>query len=73
MSNLAKIVSDLQTQRKQVLQDLTKLDAALAALQGTAGAKLRKPRRALSAAARRKIATAQRARWAKWKMQKKAA
>ena len=73
MSNLAKIVSDLQTQRKRVQQDLTKLDAALAALQGSAGAKLRKPRRSMSAASRRKIAAAQRARWAKWKMQKKVA
>jgi DeoR/GlpR family transcriptional regulator of sugar metabolism len=73
MSNLAKIVNDLQTQRKRVRRDLIKLDAALAALRGGAGAKLRKPRRAMSAAARRKIAAAQRARWAKWKTQKKAA
>ena len=47
-------------ERAQHVREIAKLDAVLAALGNTAGA-----RRTLSAAARKKISDAQRKRWAK--------
>jgi hypothetical protein len=82
MPNLSKIVNQLQAQRNDVQRELARLDAAINALRGfgtTNGAgKIRpvlaKPRRTMSASARKRIAAAQRARWAAWKAkQKKAA
>jgi len=72
MPNLSGIVQQLKTLRDRAQKEVERLNAALMALgnlgnrnskQGRTGNK-RKP---LSAAARKKIATAQRARWAKWK------
>jgi hypothetical protein len=68
MANLAGILKELQQER-------SRLDQAIGALGklvgrnhvGTAGTRLRRPRRTLSAAARRRIAKAQKTRWAKWK------
>jgi hypothetical protein len=82
MSNLSQILNQLQTQRRQVQGELSRLDSAINALQGlntsngsgknSNGAA--RPRRIMSPAARKKIASAQRARWAAWKAkQKKAA
>jgi hypothetical protein len=81
MSSISQIVSELQTQRKQAEAELGKIDAAISALQGlgaksaASGSRAGGPRRRImSAAARKRIADAQRARWAKWKAkQKKAA
>lgn len=74
MADLSVIVGDLQTQRKSVQRELERLDAAIAALGGGKnGAGLRRPRRRLSVAARKRIAAAQRARWAKYKKEQKAA
>jgi len=82
MPNLSHIVSQLQAQRKQAQTELGRLDAAISALRGLgiskASGKIRvvsaKPRRTMSASARRKIASAQKARWAAWRAkQKKAA
>lgn len=81
MANISQILGDLQAQRRQVEAELGKIDAAISALQGL-GAKGAASsnrggfprRRVMSAAARKRIADAQRARWAKWKAkQKKAA
>ena len=72
MANLSNIVNQLQTQRKQVQSQLASLDAALSALRGlnsTNGSGTSHvgsfSRRTLSAAGRRAISLAQKARWAK--------
>ena len=70
MANLSGIVGQLKTERDRVQQQLSGLNAALAAFAGVyngAGT----PRRKISAKGRARIAAAQRARWAKVKDQKK--
>ena len=76
MSSMNQVVQQLHVQRKRAEQELEKLNLAIRALtsiDGTAGlSKLgirRKPR--FSAAARARIAAAQRARWAKIKAAQK--
>ena len=79
MGNLSHIVSQLQAQRKQVHAELSRLDAAINALQGlntrngsgTSPAVSARPRRTMSVAARRRIAAAQKKRWAVWKAKQK--
>ena len=80
MPNLSQLVIDLEAQRKQAKNDLDRLDAAIATLRKLNGSSnvssistARRGRRRLSAAARKRIADAQRARWAKWKQQQKRA
>ncbi len=69
--NLAQIVTELQAKRTEVEKELRGLDGAIAALRGLAtGNKTRSGsggRRTLSAAARKSISDAQKARWAKFK------
>jgi len=79
MSNLAKVVVQLRQQRQEAQKKVEQLDRALAALGGVSksrgtgrGQKSSTKRRTMSAAARKKIAVAQRARWAKWKAAQKA-
>lgn len=75
MSRLTDVVSELHAQRKEVEKDLARLDAALRALGGSQarrgassnGLRLVGVRRRLSSAARKRIAAAQKARWAKWR------
>jgi len=72
MSNISQAVKQLHEERKRVQAELSGIDLALQALQGyrsTNGS--RGPRRTMSVAARRRIAEAQRARWAKWKRAQK--
>jgi hypothetical protein len=72
MPNLSDIVDQLQNQRKQVQSELGRLDAAISALQGSntnngsraIAVASPRPRRTLSAAGRRAISLAQKARWA---------
>ena len=79
MSNLLQIQNELQAKRKELHQELSRIDAAISALQGI-GRNVRASspeavastgRRVLSLGARRRIAAAQRARWAKVRAQKK--
>jgi hypothetical protein len=76
MPNLDKVVKSLVTEQRTLQSKLNQVDAAIAALRGmgqngrSTGAR---PKRVLSLAARRRIAAAQRARWAKYKQQKRAA
>jgi hypothetical protein len=72
MSSMNQVVQQLHAQRRRAEQELEKLNLAIRALtsiDGTAGLSRltirRKPR--FSAAARARIAAAQRARWAKIK------
>jgi hypothetical protein len=73
--NLTRILADIKTRRAEVQEELRGLDAAVNALQGlTVGHNGRTARRGrrLSAAARKRISDAQKARWAKFKKQKRA-
>jgi hypothetical protein len=75
--NLTQILADIQTKRAEVQKELRGLDSAINALQGlTTGNRGRSAprggRRRLSAAARKRISDAQKARWAKFKKQKRA-
>jgi hypothetical protein len=75
MSNLSQVLVGLQRERKRMQDEIRSLDGAIGALKGLTtrgnGGGLGRPR--LSLAARRRIAAAQRARWAKVRQQKKAA
>jgi hypothetical protein len=82
MVNLKKMFKDLQRERKRAQKELEHLDDAISAfgkVVGKAGRRaaaetektVRRVRRRMSAAARKRIAAAQRARWAKWKALKK--
>ena len=64
MKRLAGVVQQLRKERDQAARTVEQLDAALAALTEVTG-KGTGTRRHLSAAARARIAAAQRARWAK--------
>ena len=77
MSNLAHVVQQLRKERNRAQTRIEQLDEALKALTrftgvlGTAQrqgpAQAGRKRRTMSAAARSRIAAAQRARWANWK------
>jgi len=78
MTNLTGVVRQLQKERQRVHGEMERLNAALAALGSlggldakSKGSRVAKARRPMSAAARKKIAAAQRARWAKWKKNKR--
>ena len=76
MPNLDKVVKSLLSEKKSLQGRLSQIETAIAALRGVGqGARSAGlgPKRVLSVAARRRIAAAQRARWAKYKQQKKAA
>lgn len=81
MATLANVVQQLKQERAQAQRRIEQLDDALKALNGLDRLRGRvgrigstqtrgKKRRTMSAAARRRIAAAQRARWAKWKAAK---
>jgi hypothetical protein len=75
MSNLTNVVMELRRERDAAQKRVDQLDQALAALGSLDGLrlpmrgsrKLGTKRRTMSAEARKRIAAAQRARWAKWK------
>ena len=69
MANLAGVVQQLRAERDRAAKEVARLDAALAALNGAGYRKRTGPGR-LSAAARARIASAQRARWAKVRVSK---
>jgi hypothetical protein len=71
---LASTVKMLEGQRAQVQKELAKLDKAIAVLRELNGTSTPSPNgkgHTMSAAARRKIAKAQKARWAKVRQAKK--
>jgi hypothetical protein len=76
MANLTGTLSQLRDQRRMAQRQVEKLDEAIAAIEGLVGksGNSSSPRkRVLSAAGRRRIALAQKARWAKFKAQQKRA
>lgn len=73
--NLTQILADIKTRRAEVQEELDGLDAAVNALQGLTGqnrGRSARPGRHLSAASRKRISDAQKARWAKFTKQKRA-
>jgi len=64
-------MTDLRAVVEQLKKERDKLDRAIAALSGIGGGGGGRGRRRLSAAARERIAAAQRARWAKFKAKKR--
>ena len=71
---IADVLKTLQGERVHIQKNLTKLDNAIAALREVSGTNSvptqNGKRRTLSVAARRKIAKAQKLRWAKVKQQR---
>jgi len=68
LKGLESIVSQLRQQRADLVNQLRHVDAALSVLGKLNGGRFyTRPRRRLSASARKKIAAAHRARWAKQK------
>ena len=74
MPNLNQVIAGLQGEYRRLEAELSRVRSALAALRGLSGGKgsMLRPRRRLSAAARKRIADAQRARWAKVRAKKAA-
>ena len=73
MGNVSTIVKQMKKERNKVEKQLSALNLALAAFVGTYyGAKPTRKKRTMSTAARKKIAAAQRARWAKVRAKKAA-
>ena len=77
MLNLVQVLKGLRAQRSRAQKEVDRLDKAIAALgklNGNAGRQTRRngtgKRRRLSSAARKRISQAQKARWAKLRMQK---
>jgi len=73
MANLENAVTALLAEQRALQGKLSRVEAAIKALRAASGNGALRPKRVLSVAARRRIAAAQRARWAKYKAQKKAA
>jgi len=85
LAGLAGFVSELKATRTNLVNELRHVDAALSVLGKlnggssyarprhilSASARNRKPKHKISAAGRKRIAAAQRARWATWKAQQK--
>lgn len=83
MASIDRVVRELQSQRRRLENELERVDAALSALTNldsfgrgrgrrrTAGRRATvRPQRHMSAAARRRIAAAQKARWAKLRQER---
>jgi len=79
MLNLATVVGQLKKERERARREVAGLDTALKVLgslvspnrRSTGAPTETKKRSPMSAAARKRIAAAQRARWAKWKAAKR--
>jgi hypothetical protein len=69
MSELGAVLGQLKQERSRVAAELRQLDQAIQALSKVAGGSLgagKRVKRTMSFAARKRIAAAQRARWAKF-------
>ena len=71
MTNLNKVVTSLRTEYARLQKETERVGKALAVLGHANGAMPRRARRTLSKEARRRIAEAQRLRWAKVRKQAK--
>jgi hypothetical protein len=72
LKGLKAIVLQLREQRANFVNQIRHVDAALVVLGKLKGrSSIAKPVRKMSGAARRRIVAAQKARWAKWRSNKK--
>ena len=72
MQNLNRAVAELLSEQRSLEQQLKKLKRAVGVLRGLSGGqRSNRPRRKMSAKGRARIAAAQRARWAQWKVGRK--
>ena len=73
MANLENVLQQLRDEHKQAQSELEKLERAISTIEGLTGrdsgatANGTRPKRTMSASARRRIARAQKARWAKFR------
>jgi len=67
MGNLSAVVQQLRKERDRAQKEVRRIDAALAALGSLSVNGSKRGRHTMSAAARKKISLAQKARWAKQK------
>jgi hypothetical protein len=71
MANLAKVLDHLRQEQKDAERSVSKLNEAIKVIERLIGRKVgkraRRPNRTMSAAGRRRISQAQKARWAKWR------
>ena len=77
MANFTLVVQQLRAQRNKIQEQLSQVTAAVEGLRGLGKngggrATAPGPRRVMSASARKRIAAAQKARWAKWRRSKAA-
>jgi hypothetical protein len=77
MTNLVGVLKQLQVQRNAIEEQLSRINKAVEALRGMGkngvGRAATRSTRVMSAAARKRIAAAQKARWAKWRAANKKA
>jgi hypothetical protein len=79
MTDLTAVIRDLENQRANIAAKLQSVETAVYALKGKGGknaagrAMGARPKRVMSAAARRRIVAAQKVRWAKWRKEQKRA
>lgn len=74
--DLGQVVGELEERRSELQTELHRLEAAIHALRGLGpgkGAHIRRRSSRFSAATRRKMAVAQKARWAKFRKDKRRA
>ena len=67
MGNLSAVVQQLRKERERAQKEVHRIDAALTALGSLSVTRSKRGRHTMSAAARKKISLAQKARWAKQK------
>lgn len=67
MVDLQRVFKQLKQERRRAQKELQRLEYAIAVFGKLVGRRAAKPQRTLSAATRKKIAGARRARWAKLK------
>jgi hypothetical protein len=73
MVDFGKVLTTLQLEQRRLGHAIQAIRKLTGRNSKTTWTNLNKPRRTLSAAARRKISAAQRSRWAKWRQQTKKA
>jgi hypothetical protein len=71
MLKFSKLANELKKRRREVRGELDYLDKAILTLRKLAGGTSPKATRTLSLAARKRIAAAQKARWARWRRRRK--
>ncbi len=67
MATLQRIFEELKKEKKRAQKEVDRLEEAISAFGKIVGKRAGKARRTMSAAARKRISQAQKARWAKFK------